>query len=100
MRARRHVEGGVPQQPAAPSAAASSLSPHPGSASRPPAVRRCAGGGLSIWDALIIEAARESGAAVLYTEDARLLRSVIPEADGLRVVDPFATADEEAYRDL
>ena len=63
----------------------------PGPSGLRAAARRCAGGGLSIWDALIVEAARESGAAVLYSEDARLLRAVTPDADGLRVVDPFAT---------
>ncbi len=54
------------------------------------AVRRCAGGGLSVWDALIVEAARQAGAAVLYTDDARVLRAVDGEADGLRAVNPFA----------
>jgi predicted nucleic acid-binding protein len=53
------------------------------------AVRRCAGGGLSLWDALIVEAARQAGAAVLYTEDARVLRAFDDEAGGLRAVDPF-----------
>ena len=56
------------------------------------AARRCVAGGLSIWDALIVEAAREAGAEVLCTEDAQLLRAVSPEADGLRAVDPFAVA--------
>ncbi len=70
------------------------------------AVRRCVSGDLSIWDALIVEAAREAGAEVLYTEDARLLRAVNGEPDdgpslgggaargadqrSLRAVDPFA----------
>jgi len=95
----------------------------PGLGAMRAAARRCAGGGLSIWDALIVEAARESGAAVLFTEDARLLRAVTPEVDGLRAVDPFAVSespssgagapvvddalspwaspeDEKAYRDL
>jgi len=70
------------------------------------AARRCAAGDLSIWDALIVEAAREAGAEVLYTEDARLLRAVNGEPDdgrslgggaargadprSPRAVDPFA----------
>jgi len=70
------------------------------------AVRRCNAGDLSIWDALIVEAAREAGAEVLYTEDARLLRAVNGEPDdgrslgggaargadprSPRAVDPFA----------
>ena len=70
------------------------------------AVRRCNAGDLSIWDALIVEAAREAGAEVLYTEDARLLRAVNGEPDdgrslrggaargaeprSLQAVDPFA----------
>ena len=75
------------------------------------AVRRCVSGDLSIWDALIVEAAREAGAQVLYTEDRRLLRAVNGQLDdgrslrgaaargadprganprSLRAVDPFA----------
>ncbi len=70
------------------------------------AVRRCVAGDLSIWDALIVEAAREAEAEVLYTEDARLLRAVNGEPDdgrslgggtarsadprSPRAVDPFA----------
>ena len=70
------------------------------------AVRRCVAGDLSIWDALIVEAAHEAGAEVLYTEDRRLLRVANGEpGDGrslrggaargaeprsLRAVDPFA----------
>ena len=57
------------------------------------AAARCAGGGLSIWDALIAEAARASGAALLLSEDARLRDAVDPGTDHVRVVDPFlATA--------
>ena len=53
------------------------------------AAGRCAAagsvaGGLSIWDALIVEAAYEAGATLLYTEDAHLLRAVIGEAGALR----------------
>jgi len=51
------------------------------------AAARCAG--LSIWDALIVEAARTSGSAVLLSEDARLREAVDPRADRIRVVDPF-----------
>lgn len=60
------------------------------------AARLCAAAGLSIWDALIVEAAREAGADVLYTEDARVLRAVNgpPRGPGgLRAVDPFSGAD-------
>ena len=56
------------------------------------AAARCAGGGLSIWDALIVEAARASGSAVLLSEDPRLREAVDPQADRLRVVDPFLAA--------
>jgi predicted nucleic acid-binding protein len=56
------------------------------------AVARCARGGLSIWDALVVEAAVAAGAKVLLTPDAGLLRAVTPSADGLSAVDPFATA--------
>jgi len=53
---------------------------------------RCAAGGLSIWDALIVEAALEAGATLLYTEDARLLRALEGDAGGLHAQDPFAAA--------
>jgi predicted nucleic acid-binding protein len=52
------------------------------------AARRCASAGLSIWDALILEAAREAGAELLYREDAGLLRAGEGET-GPRIVDPF-----------
>jgi predicted nucleic acid-binding protein len=56
-------------------------------------VARCARGGLSIWDALVVEAARSAGAEVLLTEDAGLLRTVTQAMDGLRAQNPFgATA--------
>jgi predicted nucleic acid-binding protein len=58
------------------------------------AAARCAGGGLSIWDALIVEAARASGAATLLTEDSRLRDAVDPRADSLRCVDPFLVASQ------
>jgi predicted nucleic acid-binding protein len=53
-------------------------------------VARCARGGLSVWDALVAEAALSAGAEVLLTEDAGLLRSVGQAADGLSAEDPFA----------
>jgi predicted nucleic acid-binding protein len=56
------------------------------------AVRLCASAGVSIWDALIVETAREAAAEVLYTEDGRLLRTVNGEPSGLRALDPFADA--------
>jgi predicted nucleic acid-binding protein len=54
------------------------------------AARRCASSGLSIWDALIVQAAHEAGAALLYTEDTRVLRAVAGDPDGLQGADPFA----------
>jgi predicted nucleic acid-binding protein len=53
---------------------------------------RCASVGLSIWDALIVEAARSSGAVVLLSEDAHLRGAVDPAVDRMRVVDPFFVA--------
>jgi predicted nucleic acid-binding protein len=47
---------------------------------------------LSIWDALILEAAESCGARVLYTED-KHLQSV---SAGLEIVDPFAGLGEQA----
>jgi predicted nucleic acid-binding protein len=64
----------------------------PGLAGLRAASGRCAAGGLSIWDALIVEAALEAGATLLYTEDARLLRALEGDARGLRGQDPFAVA--------
>lgn len=55
------------------------------------AAARCVRDGLSIWDALVVEAARAAGAEVLLTEDAELLRCVVSARDGLRAEDPFAT---------
>ena len=60
----------------------------PGYSTLRAAARTCAAHGLSIWDALIVETAREAGAAELYTEDAQLLRAVTAEVD-LKAVDPF-----------
>jgi predicted nucleic acid-binding protein len=56
------------------------------------AVARSARGGLSIWDALVVEAARSAGAELLLTEDAGLLRSVTHTTDGVYAEDPFAAA--------
>ncbi|GEM_PF-434645 len=53
------------------------------------AVRRSAGGSLSIWDGLILETAREAGAGLLYTEDRRLLAAVDEARDGITALDPF-----------
>ena len=53
------------------------------------AVARCARGGLSIWDALVVEAARAAGAEVLLTEDEGLLRAVSATTDGLHAENPF-----------
>ena len=64
----------------------------PGLATVRAAARRSAAARISIWDALIWEAARAAGAAVLYTEDARLLRAVNGGEEavaGLEAVDPF-----------
>jgi len=47
---------------------------------------------LTIWDALILEAAESCGASVLYTEDKHLL-SV---SAGIAIVDPFAGLGEPA----
>lgn len=58
------------------------------------AVRRCrSSAGLSVWDALLLETAREAGADVLFTEDRRLLRAVADDPGGLRAVDPFRDGD-------
>jgi predicted nucleic acid-binding protein len=40
---------------------------------------------LSLWDALIVRAARLGGCSILYSEDLQHGRSI----DGLRIVDPF-----------
>ena len=69
----------------------------PGLAGLRAAAGRCAAAGsaagsLSIWDALIVEAALEAGATLLYTDDTRLLRAAVGEAGALRAEDPFAGA--------
>jgi len=56
------------------------------------ATRLCAASGLSIWDALIVAAASEAGAAVLYSEDGRLVRAVNDDLGSLAALNPFADA--------
>ncbi len=56
------------------------------------AMDRCGTGALSVWDALILEAAEWCGADVLYTEDKRLLQA----SAGLEIVDPFSGVGEQA----
>lgn len=74
----------------------------PGPATLRAAARLSAAAGISIWDALIAEAARECGACLLYTEDAQLLRAVNgaeAAVPALTAVDPFAdTAARPAVR--
>ena len=77
----------------------------PGFSTLRAAARACGALGLSIWDALIVETAREAGAGLLYTEDARLVRAVNGEMEpggagtALEAVDPFrGTAPASAKR--
>lgn len=56
------------------------------------AARLSAEAGISVWDALIVEAARECRACVLYTEDARLVRAV----NGARAAADGAQATADA----
>ena len=44
--------------------------------------------GCSLWDALVLRAAKQSGCSVLLSEDFRQSRGV----DGVHVVDPFLRA--------
>ena len=53
------------------------------------AVRRSRSSLLSYWDSLIVETARSAGAEFLFTEDLQHGQ----EIDGLRIVNPFATAN-------
>ena len=53
------------------------------------AVRRSRSSLLSYWDSLIVETARNAGASILFTEDLQHGQ----EIDGLRIVNPFATAN-------
>jgi predicted nucleic acid-binding protein len=59
------------------------------------AMDRSGAGELSVWDALILEAAEWCGADVLYTEDKRLLQA----RAGLEVVDPFSGLGEQQTAD-
>ena len=54
------------------------------------AMERSGSGPLSVWDALILEAAESCGASVLYSEDRHLLSVTA----GLDIVDPFASLSE------
>jgi predicted nucleic acid-binding protein len=56
------------------------------------AMERSGASPLSVWDALILEAAESCGASVLYTED-KHLQSV---SASLEIVDPFADLGEQA----
>jgi predicted nucleic acid-binding protein len=56
------------------------------------AMERCEASPLTIWDALILEAAESCGASVLYTED----RHLLSVSAGLEVVDPFADPTEQS----
>jgi predicted nucleic acid-binding protein len=49
-------------------------------------------GGMSFWDALIVEAARVAGAERVLTEDLRHGQVIA----GVRLENPFATSDEAA----
>ena len=56
------------------------------------AMERSGVGSLTVWDALILEAAESCGASVLYTEDRHLLAA----SATLKIVDPFASMSESA----
>ena len=42
--------------------------------------------GFSLWDALVLRAAKQTGCSVLYTEDMQEARQV----EGVRIVNPFS----------
>jgi predicted nucleic acid-binding protein len=44
--------------------------------------------GFSLWDALVLRAAKQAGCSVLFTEDMQAAR----EVDGVRIVNPFKPA--------
>ncbi|MFZ0287201.1 MAG: PIN domain-containing protein [Terriglobales bacterium] len=44
--------------------------------------------GFSLWDALVLRAAKQTGCGVLFTEDLQHKR----EIDGIRIVNPFRQA--------
>jgi predicted nucleic acid-binding protein len=54
------------------------------------AMERSSAGSLTVWDALILEAAESCGATVLYTEDEHLLSA----SPALEIIDPFAGSGE------
>jgi predicted nucleic acid-binding protein len=54
------------------------------------AMERSSAGSLTVWDALILEAAESCGATVLYTEDKHLLSA----SAALEIIDPFAGSGE------
>ena len=56
------------------------------------AMERCTASPLTMWDALILEAAESCGAGVLYSEDKHLLSA----SAGIAIVDPFAGLSETA----
>jgi predicted nucleic acid-binding protein len=53
------------------------------------AMERTGASSLTIWDALIMEAAEACGASVLYTED----RHLLSVSASIKIVDPFAGLD-------
>ena len=85
------TKGEVPLEPAAAARLVEQLPAEavvaPGLATLRAAAR--SGGGLSIWDALVLQTARECGAAVLYTEDRRLLRALAEAGGAPAGRDPF-----------
>jgi predicted nucleic acid-binding protein len=56
------------------------------------AMERSAASPLTLWDALILEAAESCGAGVLYTEDRHLQCMTVD----IEIVDPFAGPGEKA----
>ncbi len=46
--------------------------------------------GFSFWDALILRAAKQAGCSVLFSEDLQQER----EIDGIRIVNPFQSAEK------
>ena len=56
------------------------------------AMERSGVGSLTVWDALILEAAESCGASVLYTEDRHLLAA----SSTVKIANPFASMSESA----
>ncbi len=46
---------------------------------------------LSLWDALVLRAAKQGGCAVLFSEELQSARSL----EGVRIVNPFAKSDSQ-----